>query len=324
MFQDCGKKFDIFYNQNIKSETTPSALVFGKAIDEGLNTLLVEKDLDKAKDVFSSNLKTIVLNGEKIDVETSDKVTYQDNDLDIDLLLEIDQNQTNKAYWSLYRRGIIILDSYHSYVLPKIKEVIVCQKRITITNELGDQIEGHVDLIARMNDGKVYLLDNKTSSKEYEKDSASKSTQLLLYHYLTKDNYNIDGVGFIVLNKNIWKKKKKICSVCLYDGSGSNHRKCNNNIAKQTENSGGIMRCNGEWNTTINASCFIDIVLNKVNIMVESLVLDAFDGINDQIKNKQFIPNLSSCKRGKFECPYIKLCHEGKMDGLVEFKDIKK
>ena len=318
LFQECGKKYELYYEQKLRPDTTSSALIFGRAIDLALNSLLLERDLSKAKDIFSQELKETTLNGIKINPETSDKVIYYDTDLDEELLTKDDKNKENLKYWSLYRKGIIILDSYNGYVLPKIKEVIVCQKRIEIENELGDVIEGTIDLIARLNDGKVYLLDHKTSSSEYSDDSAGKSTQLVLYHYLSRDNYDLHGVGFIVLNKHIWKKRKKICGVCGYDGSGERHKTC----SKVTE--GTKTRCNGEWITTIDPTCFINIILNDVNLNVENMVLDTFDGVNELIKEKKFIPNLNSCVRGKNVCPYYQLCHNKKYDKLVKIEEEKK
>lgn len=316
LFQSCGKKYALHYIEELRPIKTASALVFGKAIDIALNSLLIDKDLQKSKEIFKKELKEISLNGEKIDVENSDKVEWKDGDLDLDLLLPDDKSKQNLHFWSMFRKGIIILDSYNDFMLPKIKEVLVCQKVVNIENELGDIIEGQIDLIAHLNDGKIYLLDHKTSSYEYAEDSASKSTQLILYHYLTKESYTIDGVGYIVLNKNIWKKKQKICSKCQFDGSGSNHRTCSNMIDKK--------RCNNEWLVKIDPKCFINVILNNINPLVESLVLDTFDGVNQQIKNKQFVPNLDSCMRGKLVCNFFKLCHEGKYDNLVRINSSKK
>jgi hypothetical protein len=320
LFQNCGLQYKYHYIDELRSIKTSSALVFGKAIDSALNSLLLDKDLEKAKNVFKAEFSNTTLNSEKIDIESSNLIEWKEADLDQDLLFPEDKDKQNIHFWSLYRKGIIMLDSYNTFILPKIKEVLVCQKVVNIENEMGDIIEGTIDLIARLNDDKIYLLDHKTSSFEYSNDSASKSTQLILYHYLTKESYKIDGVGFIVLNKHIWKKKEKICLVCGFNGSGTNHRKCNNNIVIQTQNSGSNKRCNGEWKVTIDPTCYINLILNDINPRVESLVLDTFDGVNQQIKNKEFVPNLDSCERGKLKCPYFSLCHEGKYDNLIKSK----
>jgi hypothetical protein len=147
---------------------------------------------------------------------------------------------------------------------------------------------------------------------EYSKDSAAKSTQLILYNYLCQEEYKLDGVGFIVLGKNLWKQKKKICNRCYYEGSGETHKTCPEIVNKQ--------RCHGTWNTTINPRCFINIILDIVNPNVEGLVLDTFDGVNQQIKNKEFVPNLDSCMRGKLKCPYYALCHNGDSRNLIKLK----
>jgi len=315
LFQECPLKYKYNYIDELRPDTTSSALVFGKAIDEALNVLILDKDLDKSKETFKQWFKYTNLNGDKLEVETSEKIIWNDSDLDNDLITKDEQNSFNPKYLSLIQKGLIILDSYNNYVVPKIKEVIACQKRVTLKNPHGDEIEGTIDLIARLSDDRIYLLDHKTSSMEYSKDSAAKSTQLILYNYLCQDEYDLDGVGFIVLGKNIWKQKTKVCNKCGYNGSGENHRTCPNMNNNQ--------RCHGEWVTTINPKCFINIVLDAINSKIEELVLDTFDGVNRQIKNKEFVPNLDSCIRGKLKCAYYNLCHSGDKTGLVNLKDKK-
>jgi PD-(D/E)XK nuclease superfamily len=292
-------------------------MFFGSAVDKALNHLLLTKNLDEAKDVFDKEFKTITLNGEVIDVEVSPKVHFLESDLDKDLLLPEDLDKANLSFWSLYRKGLIMVQSYHDFVLPKIKEVLVVQKEIEVTNDQGDVLHGVLDLIVKFHDDKVYLLDNKTSSNKYDQDAASNSTQLNLYNYLLKTGYEIDGIGFIVLNKNIWKKKTKVCSVCDFDGTGTNNRNCNNNDINGN-------RCKGSWNVKMNPSCYIDIILDEPNPRVENMILDLYDEVNANIKNNKFIPNFNSCKRGKFRCVYYEKCYNGSDAGLVIVEDSKK
>lgn len=314
LYLDCPKKFNLYYNQRLRSNQISSALIFGTAIDAALNDLLINKDLVQAENIFYANFKYRKVNGATLDIETSDRVVFMDNDLDVDLLNPEDKLKSNKQFWSLFRKGIIIIESYNEFFIPKVKEVLALQQKIEIKNDQGDVIEGYLDLIVRLNDDKVYLLDHKTSSKPYDKDSAEKSTQLNLYSYL-QTTYKLDGIGFVVLNKNIWKKKVKICSKCQFDGSGTSFRTCNNLFEAK--------RCSGEWNITLDAKCFIDLILDKPSTEVTNMVLDSFDGVNQQIKNKAFHPNLNSCKKGKFVCDYYDYCYNGDSSKLTQVPERK-
>lgn len=239
------------------------------------------------------------------------------------------QNQKivyNFGHWCcMLEKGLIMLDSYNKLVLPNIKQVIETQKKIEMTNAEGDSIIGYIDLIVEWGNGKRYVLDNKTSSSEYDDDSAMRSQQLILYYHAVKDEYKIDGVGFIVLSKQLLKNKKKTCSKCNYDGTGGRHKTCPNELPDGKEEAyptpaGGLKRCGGEWTETIDPECKIDVILNQVSEQAENLVLETFDEANVAIKKQVYNPNLSACAAfGKdFLCPYYNKCWYGKDDDLIK------
>lgn len=221
----------------------------------------------------------------------------------------------NFGHWCcMLEKGLIMLDSYNKLVLPRIKEVITSQKKIEITNTEGDSVIGYIDLIVEWEDGKRYVLDNKTSSSEYDDDSAMRSQQLILYYHAVKEEYKIDGVGFIVLSKQLLKNKKKTCSKCGHDGTGGRHKTCANEAEGK--------RCNGEWNETIDPECKIDAILNSVSEQAEDLVLETFDSANEAIKKQVYSPNLAACAAfGKeYLCQFYNLCWNGKDDDLIKTK----
>ena len=151
----------------------------------------------------------------------------------------------NLANWlCLYRKGLVMLKAYSEQVLPKIKEVLAVQKSIEIENNDGDKLIGFIDLIVETTDGKRYVLDNKTSSIQYDANSPQRSQQLILYYHITKEEYKLDGVGFVVMYKHILKNKKKTCSKCGNDGTGKRHKTCD----VETETG----RCNGNWDEVLN------------------------------------------------------------------------
>lgn len=223
----------------------------------------------------------------------------------------------NHINWlSMRQRGLIMLRDYNKFIIPKIKEVIAVQKALSLDNEEGDSIIGYIDLIVRWEDDKVYLLDNKTSYFEYAEDSAMQSQQLILYYHATKDEYKLDGVGFIVLYKALNKNTKKECSACKFDGTGGRHKTCNNEIEGK--------RCGAEWIVTIDPECYIKPILNQVTQAGEDLVLETFDVTNEGIKKENYAPNLASCTTNYGLCPYFRKCWYQDDSELIDMKQEKK
>lgn len=211
---------------------------------------------------------------------------------------------------SMRQKGIIMLQAYEKQVLPTIKEVLAIQKQITLENTEGDSIIGYLDFIAEMMDGKRYVMDNKTSYRAYDDDSPMRSQQLIIYYHKTKEEYQLDGVGFNIIYKAFDKNKKKICEKCGNDGSGTRFKTCDKELDGD--------RCKGEWIVSIDPACNIDIILNAVPEAAENLVIEAFDEANEGIKKGVFNPNLGACKQGEIICQFFKKCWSGSDDDLLK------
>jgi hypothetical protein len=218
----------------------------------------------------------------------------------------------NVMNWlSLKQKGLLMLIAYEKKVLPKIEKVHAVQKYVSLENADGDKVIGYVDLIADVKGIGTVILDNKTSAREYEEDSVLTSGQLSLYVHMLEEEYKTRYAGYIVMRKTIIKNRKKICKTCGYDGSGSRHKTCNNEVEGK--------RCGGDWAETISPDVFIQFITDEVPIETENIVLENFDNINEVIKAGNFTRNLNSCENyygGK--CPYFNLCYKGSMHGLVD------
>lgn len=217
---------------------------------------------------------------------------------------------------SMRRKGHVMLKSYNKEILPKIREVIAVQKSIAIENDQNDKITGFLDLVVEWQDGKRYLFDNKTSSMEYEKDSAMTSQQLIIYYHAVKEEYKLDGVGFIVMYKQLLKNKTKKCSSCGKNGTGQRHKTCD---AEIMDRMGSIDRCNSDWIETIDPECRIEVILNEVTTEAEDLVIQTFDEANEGIKKEAFGPNLEACNNG-FKCQFYNKCWKGDDSDLIKLE----
>lgn len=333
-YQICPKSYEFYYAKKIRPETKTASLVFGASLDEALNSLLLERDLDKAKRIFEEKFKTTEVNGQVVDLFNTDKIVYSVNDFDEDLLFDEDlkllQNLTpyptlddirrnlgfdnmstnhkieyNKYnYLSLRNKGFLMLEAYYEDILPKIKRVVEVQKKIELENShKTDSIIGYVDLIAEVEGYGLTIIDNKTSSIPYESESVFTSQQLSLYAFMS--NLPIEYGAYAVLLKPIKKDVYKRCSKCDYDGSGSRHKTCNNEINNK--------RCNGEWLIEKKLSVRTQFIIDRINKDFQNVVVDNLDIIVNNIKNGIFPYNFQSCLNywgGK--CDYFDICYKNK------------
>lgn len=201
----CGMKYKFKYLDNLKGNYTSSALLFGTAIDAALNGILEAiRDgkpwtVEAAKSLFTDKMS-----------EWSPEVNRLDffkGDVPAHILDDVQEN--NPDHWeevwnNLVARGLACIDVYVKEVLPQIDTVISVQNNGSIVNDDGDEFVYVVDFVAKLKDGRTVLLDNKTASSKYPKNSVINSQQLSLYLESFPD---IKYAGYIVLIKNPEKEK---------------------------------------------------------------------------------------------------------------------
>lgn len=201
-YQQCGYKYYLHYVMRYRSSLLSSALCFGNALDLALNDMLIGSD--KFHEVFDSEWSKY----------QESVIEYYKSDLDESLLTLIEREMplAQQQFLSMKYKGHKLLDAYLVEIFPKIKEVISIQGEVNIMgydedgNETGDSIYGKLDLIAMIEaaDGTVHhaLLDNKTTSEPYAKNSVQTKDQLALYASGFPD---IQSFGYLTLNKKNFK-----------------------------------------------------------------------------------------------------------------------
>lgn len=296
-YMNCPKEYDYHYNERIRPTTKSSALLFGSAIDKAIETLIVTKSKTKAKDVF------------KKEFIEEPNIVYHEKDLDLELITQ-DQLDKNGPYYSLREKGIIMIDSFHEHMLPRIVDVLATQVDTTFESDNVD-FKSIPDLICRLDDGQIYLLDIKTTSVPYDWDSVKKSTQLAAYKALYEAKYGVARYGYITLSKNIKKNRQKICEDCGFVGTGTRFKKCNN-----VRNG----RCDGEWIESILPECVVTLITDTISDDFANSVMYNVSVIAENIAAGKYHKNFNACKRGKESyCDFYGLCHKGTMQGL-EYK----
>lgn len=269
------------YFLRLRSEQLGSALVFGSALDTGLNSLLIDlkdgmaPDLEKAKAAFCREFLKQTVNGEDILLYTPGAVKFSKSDLDEGLLTEEDLSSgLDKSWLSLNRKGQILIEEYHAQVIPRIESVLAVQHEINLPNEAGDVLTGIVDFIAKI-DGKVRLCDNKSTSITYTATSASESAQLATYYEALREEFGLEGVAYVTLSKKVLKRKKPRVNIRIIFGEVSE-----------------------------------DLIIQT---------FDQYDSVLTGIRSGQFPCTREICCSTPWGCGYKKFCESNgrNMDGLI-------
>lgn len=203
----------LHYLLRIRPIETGSALVFGSALDSAINVLLEarrdgrEPSLDLARAMFDQVFAAI-------DPHT---IKYSKADYDSSMASDNDEphpfdKSPPPAWHCLQKKGHILIEEYFNQALPKLEKVLAVQKTISLKNEIGDEFTGVIDFIAQI-DGKIWIVDNKSSSIKYAKDAVGESGQLATYFEAMKDEYELSGGLYIVIPKNLRKKKKPVVEI---------------------------------------------------------------------------------------------------------------
>lgn len=222
MYQECPRKFKYKYIDKIKEKTKSSALLFGGSLDQALNCLLLTKKknlteeeqklitkspIDIFLQAFSDESLPIDYSYSDIDPTIFDDTDFLTNLIDHWKTFKIkDEEFTSYAKRSLFKKAKLFLESYENEVLPQIVEVYKVQTKIELPNEDGDSLIGGLDFTALFNDGKIYVVDNKTTSTSYKDDSASTSDQLAIYSEAEQN----ENVMYITIDKKLRKKNPRV------------------------------------------------------------------------------------------------------------------
>jgi hypothetical protein len=149
------------------------------------------------------------------------QIDYYSSDYDQSLLTDEERlfSQPQQTYLCLKKKGHLMLDAYKNEIFPKIKQVVSLQERIDLVGscedgqDTEDSITGIMDLVAIIESGgtdKLAILDNKSTSQPYPKNSVLTKDQLALYAAAKPD---IEHQGFLTINKKNFKTQILVDSI---------------------------------------------------------------------------------------------------------------
>ncbi len=287
----CPFAYDCHYNKKIRPLKSGSALMFGIAIDEGLNALLKNYEVDpmiyykrstekhsvESVDWSRYDYDRHIIKSEdrKVMLKALKEFGYKGNDIDelwitLFKLKKKSKNQEKAldyiGRYSLQIKAKVMFDSYIEQVLPRIKKVHAIQKQTE--NGILDAILDYED-----EDGvDTYITDNKTASMAYDEKEAETSVQMIGYAIDEK----IDKMLYIVIPKKIVVTKKRM---------------------------------------------YVKIQFVKANVteQMKKRATDIKAGVQKIIDTEAYICNFTQCNNqfGK-SCQYKDLYWKGSMDGLED------
>lgn len=299
-FMTCPRMYKLHYVDRLRPLGMSSALIFGSAMDEALNALLLETG-DPIQ-VFQDNFTW----------DMCEDIEWHKDDFDGSIFTSQQVHQLKfrepeyKNYASMRVKGRMLIEKYIEEIYPNINKVYKVQKEL-------EGRRGFVDVIVDYADEGKVLFDHKTASRPYMYDAVSKDTQLSLYAH----HEGINKIGFIVLNKKINQNLKRECTKCGYDGSYIRHKTCPNEINGS--------RCHGKWNESTNPEAKIQVLIDQVPKQLQAFTMQSLHEVETSIAKGCFPPNLNSCDKyyGR-SCPYKNYCLQGDQSGLQYITEEKK
>lgn len=336
VLNECGQKYKYRYVDRLYSRTVGSALPFGSAFDKAIDACMM--NTEDPIEVFDKYWLRGFINGELVDLKTSNLVEYLAGDPDLDLLTKEDFEELNSdiiyaagvlddvksgntlsaealslyyaiCWTSLRRKGHIMIETFIREIKPRVKRVLASQYKIEMFNEEGDSSVGYIDFIVELDDSRIAVIDVKTASMDYAWDSVRTSTQLAGYIFQVENTFNTRLGGYAVVSKKLVKTKTKTCTVCGHVATGS-HRTCDATL--------GGKRCGGGWDEVVEISGRSQFLLDEIPQQTENIVIDNYNQSAKLIKAEIFTRNFNACinRYGK-KCEFYSKCYNNQDTNLI-------
>lgn len=354
-YNQCPRSYKHHYIDRLRERSVTAFLPFGSAIDESLNSILL--DIKKHKEIksdykaiFDNKWQTVTINKVNYNLIDCTLVGYSKNDFILEILkpedlsfIKAKAEELNIEYSDLYE----VKEKLESEKNTKRIE-LNAHKFLNILNWLSLRRKGHLMLDAYVQNivpeieyvvdvqKKVELTSDCGSTLVGYIDAVVKFKQDLepcvldnktSSMFYTEDKIKFSqqlfiyayALGLSRVAYAVMLKNIKLDkrSVCNVCGheSKSAHKTCN------AVNENG-KRCGGEWTLHLNPQCLTQILRDRVEENTKLVVIDNIAEINDAIKAKVFPKNLNTCTNlyGN-PCPYLNYCWKNDKTNLEIFEE---
>lgn len=367
-FGECPKAWEYHYRTRLRSDKQGSALFFGKAIDEALNYLLLNFKTQSREECIQGSIETFNVHWKTqtdslsnvVDLTKNTTIQYSKYDYDTDLMTKKDYAQifafnpnafesrkivldnpeaaTERdrethafmSWLSLSRKGHLFIPAYYDAFIPLIEEVITVQQEFSISDGENGLLGGFIDLVVRLKDNRIPVMDNKTSSVEYEPDSARESIQLSIYQQVL-EIMSAEGTykgpvpthaGYFVVSKKLEKTIVKTCSVCGKVTDNNKLKSCDV-VVREIPPEGRKKKptleyCGGKFDKDVTVVVPTQFIIDEIPQSMIDLVFENVDAVKKSIENEVFPRNFSACinKYGN-KCAYYNYCRNNDSTGLT-------
>jgi hypothetical protein len=352
-FTECGKAYEYHYIQKLRPKVQSAALLWGTAIDKGIEASLKGYD---GISVFNDLWKCQYINGIKTNLSTCIDISYSSSDLDLDVL--DDKDFVLIKNYKAIKEELKTNDN----VLNKISEIINKKEKYTGFKNLPEEEKlfiNYVFWLSLRKKGEIIIQSFNNKIKPKIKKVYSTQEEVKLENEIGD---SIIGYADLVCEFDGYDKPVIIdfkTSSIPYEADSvitspqlslylhalsekyNNTRYCgyivfykrldkeklkicklcgSDGTGKRHKTCDNIVdnkRCNGEWNETIKFDVSIDVIIDTIPTRTESIILEKMDDVNTLIKQGIFTRNFLACKKAWGVCPYFNKCFYDKDDDLI-------
>jgi len=329
-FLTCPEKWRLYYEENLRSIKLNSPLFFGRAMDEALNRLLLDKKDDlteeeteikkkTTKQIFTDNMLKTVSNDKEVDLPKNKDCLYFKSDVDISLLELEDINDLGKFSHQIEFVGVFNPETYIMYCHERFKN----KKRLDETEQLLYNyiawkslyrkglmlIEAYARQVMPLIE-KVYNIQEKVELPDGD--------DLFIGYIDFEASFTEEpGVKYICDNKTSSKaytldSVKTSSQLAVYSEYKDNENCAFIVLEKRIRKKSPRVRTS--------------VIKDRILDLQKDETFDSITNVYNKIKEKDFYKNKDNCYQFGRPCEYYKLCHFGDKSDLIQLekKDEKK
>jgi len=325
-FLACPEKWRLYYKEKLRTTKMNSALFFGRAIDEALNCLLLEKKdnlsdeekklVGKHKEVYEKEMSIVEHNREKVMLAMNKNCLYFKSDFDTSLLDLDDIKKITELSEKLNYPGIFNVESFLLYCQERIKnKKLLDDTEQVLYNFIGWNClfrKGEILIDAYRTNilpqiERVYNIQDKVELPDDED---------IFIGYIDFVASFIDepGVKYVCDNKTSSKPYKK-------DSVRTSEQLAVYSEYKEINNCAFIIleKKLRKKSPRVRTS----IIKDEINEEQKNKTFDSISEVYYNIKEENFYKNTDNCFQYGRPCEYYKLCYYGDKKDLVKLEDEK-
>jgi hypothetical protein len=321
MYLTCPKKWQLHYQDKLRSELVGSALFFGSAFDEAQNRMLLEKkktlDMSEtllmnqtSEETFISCFSKVWIIDQYVDIAKSEKAMYYKSDLDTELLepkdykeifefakeLKIDVScpDSTQAFTeecqAIFKKGTVDTETQRLYNF--ITWLSVKNKGLLMLQAYEEQVMPLIE--------EVFDVQKKISLKDDDSELRGVIDVICSFH-------TEPGIKYVCDNKTSSRAyKEDSVSISEQLSTYAEHEQINRCAYLVTEKK--LRKRSPRVRCTVIKDTISDEFINKT--------FDTITEVFHNIKDEKFDKDFDACFQYGRKCPYFDYCRTGEVKNL--------